>query len=268
MNLIDLLPLLLGGFAAGISAGILGIGGGTLLVPLIITLGYPPIQAVATSSLAIVITATSGSVQNWRMGKLNLKKVLYLGVPSMFTPYMGVKIANRIPSHILLLGFALLLLVNIYLISLRQSLAAKAQKKSYQDHAKKPSASQYTPKFLLSIIATGGSAGIIAGLFGLGGGIVLVPLQMILLNENIKSAVRTSLGVIVITGFFACISHALSGNVLFAPGICLGLSGLLGAQISTRFLPKLPDQIVSWLFRCFMGLLAGYMLIQAWNDFA
>ncbi|MEM7759976.1 MAG: sulfite exporter TauE/SafE family protein [Cyanobacteria bacterium P01_A01_bin.40] len=267
MNLVDLLPLLVGGFAAGISAGILGIGGGTLLVPMIVTLGYPPIQAVATSSLAIVITATSGSIQNWRMGKLNLTKILYLGVPSMITSSLGVLIANRISDYFLLLGFSLLLLINIYLISLRQSLGAKARNQQHPSNLDSLTINRFNPRWMLSVIATGGSAGIIAGLFGLGGGVVLVPLQIILLAENIKSAVQTSLGVIVITGFFACMSHALSGNVLFAPGICLGVGGLFGAQISTRFLPKLPDKVVSLIFRCFMGLLAGYMLVQAWNNY-
>lgn len=258
MNLIDLVPLIIGGFAAGISAGILGIGGGTLLVPLIITLGYPPLQAVATSSLAIVITAISGSVQNWRMGKLKGQKVLYLGVPAMITSPLGVWIANQIPEYLLLLGFGLLLLINIYLISLRQSLATQTD-------------NQTSPGFnldsIISIAATGGAAGIIAGLFGLGGGVVLVPLQVILLAENIKLAVQTSLGVIVITGFLATMSHGLNGNVLFAPGICLGLGGLLGAQLSTRFLPKLPERVVSWLFRSFMGMLASYMLLQAWHSY-
>ena len=103
--------------------------------------------------------------------------------------------------------------------------------------------------------------------FGLGGGVIMVPLQVILLGENIKAAIQTSLGVIVITAIFACGSHAMSGNVLLAEGICLGIGGLFGVQLSTRFLPKLPENMVIFLFRGFMGLLAGYMFVKAWHSY-
>ena len=263
MDLANLLLLGGGGFLSGIIAGILGIGGGTILVPLIVTLGYLPVQAVATSSLAIVMTATSGSIQNWRMGNLDLRKVLYIGIPSMVTAHIGVRLASQVPPYYLLLGFGLLLLTNIYLITLRKSLAAKAQSSTSND----PSSRKPKLNFSVATVATGGAAGLIAGLFGLGGGVILVPLQIILLAENIKAAVQTSLGVIVITAIFACTSHALAGNVLFLQGICLGLGGLLGVQISTRFLPKLPEKTVSLIFRVFMGLLAGYVFVQAWGTY-
>ena len=80
--------------------------------------------------------------------------------------------------------------------------------------------------------------GVLAGLFGLGGGTIMVPMQMLLLKEEIKAAIQTSLVVIVITALVACIGHTLKGNILFIPGIVLGCGGLLGAQISTRTLPK------------------------------
>lgn len=267
MDLANLLLLLVGGLFSGVAAGILGIGGGTILVPLIVTFGYPPVQAVATSTLAIVMTSIAGSFQNWRMGNLSLKKVLYLGIPSMITSPIGVLIANKINSYFLLFGFGLLLLINIYLISLRQSFTAKAKNQADSIFYNSPNFNKLQLSSIVSRIATGGSAGIIAGLFGLGGGVVMVPLQIILLEENIKAAVQTSLGVIVITAIFACTSHAFSGNVLFPQGICLGLGGLLGVQLSARFLPKLSDKTVSFLFRGFMGLLAGYMFVQAWSNY-
>jgi uncharacterized membrane protein YfcA len=66
----NLVILAAGGLFSGVLAGFLGIGGGTILVPLLVGLGYTPVKAIATSSLAILITSISGSVQNWRMGYL------------------------------------------------------------------------------------------------------------------------------------------------------------------------------------------------------
>ena len=90
------------GLFAGLLSGVLGIGGGIILVPIIKSLGYSPVEAVATSSLAIVMTSISGSVQNWRMGNLDLKKVILLGLPSIFTAQIGVGLASLFPEYLLL----------------------------------------------------------------------------------------------------------------------------------------------------------------------
>jgi len=250
------LVLASGGLFSGILAGFLGIGGGTVLVPLLVALGYKPVQAVATSTLAIVITAGSGTVQNWRMGYINPQQVIYLGLPALVTAQLGVYLANRFPSDLLLLAFGILLLVNIYLVELRQHLTAK--------QVEGAAAQIYSPA--LSQIATGGIAGLLAGLFGLGGGVILVPLQILLLGRPIKDAVQTSLGVIVMTAIAAAVGHTWSGNILFIEGILLGIGGLLGAQVSTRFLPRLPDAVVSLTFRALLVLLAIYTFWQAWQQ--
>ncbi|URD50412.1 sulfite exporter TauE/SafE family protein [Chroococcidiopsis sp. CCNUC1] len=250
------LILATGGLFSGILAGLLGIGGGTVLVPLLVTLGYAPIQAVATSSLAILVTSISGSIQNWRMGYFNWKRVSLLGFPAVVTSQIGVYVASRIQPYILLLAFGILLLINIYLVNLRQHLTTKQTSTE----------TQFNP--LLARLFTGGVAGILAGLFGVGGGVIMVPLQMLLLKEEIKVAIQTSLGVIVITAISATVGHTVTGNVLFIPGLLLGCGGLLGAQISTRVLPKLPDRTVSFVFRLFLGILSIYVFWQAWQSYS
>ncbi|NJL64986.1 MAG: sulfite exporter TauE/SafE family protein [Methylacidiphilales bacterium] len=250
------LLLVIGGLLSGILAGFLGIGGGTILVPIQVALGYPPIKAVATSSLAIVITAISGSIQNWRMGYLSFKRVIALGFPAVVTAQLGVEIAARIPSYILLTTFGLLLLLNIYLVELRKRIAHK------QGHNQEQSFNPF-----LARIFTGGMAGVLAGTFGVGGGVIMVPLQILLLGEAIKVAIQTSLGVIIITAISATIGHAAKGNILWIEGIILGLGGLIGAQISTRFLPKLPDHVVSIAFKSLLAILSVYIFFQAWQSF-
>ena len=266
MTFFELIILATAGLIAGILAGFLGIGGGTVLVPLLVALGYTPVQAVATSSLSIVITALSGSVQNWRMGYLSLNRVIGIGFPAILTAQIGVFLAELFPPHLLLFLFGCLLLLNVYLVEVRKQITA--QKKQQEEHQNSESTVDCDQNValnpVLSRILTGGSAGILAGLFGVGGGIIMVPLQIVLLGETIKVAIQTSLGVIVITAISACFGHAIQGNVLWLQGIILGLGGLLGAQISTRFLPKLSDQTVSLMFRIFLVILSVYIFKQAW----
>lgn len=252
----NLIILAAGGLVSGVLAGFLGIGGGTVLVPLLVGLGYTPVKAIATSSLAILITSISGSIQNWRMGYLNAKRVIYLGLPALLTAQIGVYLADRFTPYLLLTAFGLLLLLNIYLVELRKQLTTRNT--THQTRNFNP---------VIAIIFTGSAAGILAGLFGVGGGVIMVPLQILLLEETIKVAIQTSLGVIVITAISACVGHTLNGNVLFTEGILLGIGGLLGAQISTRMLPKLPDEVVSISFRTMLGILSIYIFWQAWRNY-
>jgi hypothetical protein len=90
---------------------------------------------------------------------------------------------------------------------------------------------------------------------------------MLLLGEKIKVAIQTSLGVIVITAIAATMGHALKGNVLFGVGLILGMGGLIGAQISTRYLPKLPEKIVSLSFNLLLAVLSVYSFWQAWQKY-
>ncbi|WP_013321165.1 sulfite exporter TauE/SafE family protein [Gloeothece verrucosa] len=258
---VNWLIFLVGGLFSGSLAGLLGIGGGTILVPLLIAIHhdqthYQPVNAVATSLLAIVITSISGSIQNWRMGYLDLKRVIYIAIPSLFTAQIGTYLANSVPDYILLASFALLLIATIFLTNLRKQLASKT-----------PTDSSKTTNLMVSYVIIGGSGGLLAGFFGVGGGVVMVPLQMLLIKENIKTAVQTSLGIIVITSIAACAGHALQGNVQFLEGLLLGIGGLIGAQISTRFLPRLSDQLVTFLFRTLLAILSFYFLWKAWIAF-
>ena len=244
-----------GGVFAGILAGILGIGGGFIIVSLLIALGYPFTQAIATSSLVIIMSSSAGSYYNWKMGYLKLRRVIYLAIPAIVFAPLGAYATGEIPEYILLVIFASFMLVNIGLIRLKKRLAAKP----------KPSAKVFNPT--LARIITGGIAGFLAGLLGIGGGAIMVPLQMLLLNEDIKVAVRTSLGVIVAATISSCILHIAKGNVLFVPGLILGLSGMLGSQLGTRMLPKLSNSLVSKMFILFLGTMSLFNYWKAWASY-
>ncbi len=259
------LILVTGGLVSGILAGLLGIGGGVLLVPLMVAVGFSSVQAVATSTLAILMSSVSGSWQNWRMGYLDLSKAIALGFPAVITAQLGVLLAKLAPQYILLAGFGALLLFNIYLFKLRRQLV-KAESQHSGTHPAENRPSHHINPTLARAL-TGGSAGFLAGAFGVGGGVIMVPFQMILLGEPIKVAIQTSLGVVTITAISACVGHALSHNVMWLAGLCMGLAGLAGAQIGTRYLPKIPNTIVGKAFQSLLAILGIYVFWQAWQKF-
>jgi len=239
------------GFVAGLLAGLLGIGGGTVLVPLLVTLNYTPLQAVATSSLSIVITSLSGSLHNWRRGYLRPQAVLALGLPALASAQIGVLLSDRVPPQLLLLAFGFLLLTNLGLMQWRLRLGS----------GELAPAGGMNPALVQ--LLSGAAAGFLAGFFGVGGGVILVPLQMVGLGRPLKEAIQTSLGVNILTALAAVAGHALQGNVLWRGGLLLGAGGLVGAQITARWLPRLPARVVNLCFSALLLSLALYTFGQA-----
>ena len=282
-----LIGLLFIGIGVGAVAALLGIGGGLLMVPTLTAWGVTPLQATATSSVGIVLGSTSGTFQNWRMGQVRLDRVAILAPPAMLTTGVGVWIANKLPPDLLLLSFAALQILSIYLLGLKRKLKQAHTRESVisnemtrmttypqttvqlsKGRTKLPPpnvrpSNKLTDREIFQTQGIGLLAGVLSGLFGVGGGIVMVPLQMLFLGEDIKAAVRTSLGAIVLISISTVSRHAIAGNVLWAEGICLGLGGFLGAQFGARLLPKLPEGLVTLLFRLLLLSLAAYLVVTA-----
>ncbi|MCS6959076.1 MAG: sulfite exporter TauE/SafE family protein [Pseudanabaenaceae cyanobacterium SKYGB_i_bin29] len=237
------------GMGVGILAAILGIGGGLVIVPVLNFLGATPVQATATSLVGVFLGATAATVQNWYSGNLAGGIVIYLALPALLTTELGVRLANILPGRYLLLAFALLLITAIFLLDLKKQI-------SKQEH---------TPRFVTGAPLIGGIAGMLSGLLGVGGGLVMVPLQMLWLGQNIKDAIRSSLGAITIISLWGVVSHSLKGNVLWEKGFWLGMGTALGGQLGASLLPKLPDRLVTHLFRLFLVIMAIYMVYKAWH---
>ncbi len=259
--------LLIIGTITGLVAAILGIGGGLLMVPVLAYWGAEPIQATATSSLAIVIGAASGTFHNGYTKQLQLLPVVTLSLPAMLSSFIGVTIAGLLPDRGLLLSFAGLQVVAIFLIDFKRQLQQPPQSPetpSLQTPDQPPS-STHTSK-LIHTSSIGILAGILAGLFGVGGGIIMVPLQMLFLKQTIKDAVRISLGAVCLIAISTVTQHALKGNVLWQQGLFLGFGTLCGAQLGARLLIKLPDAVIRQLFRGLLILMAISMVYRAWQS--
>ena len=102
------LALLLG-LAAGILAGLFGVGGGILFVPTLVALGLGQVEAQATSLLAILPTVAAGAFNQRRYGNLRMRTASVIGVVSVVGVEVGARIATSLPEDTLRRGFAVLL---------------------------------------------------------------------------------------------------------------------------------------------------------------
>jgi uncharacterized membrane protein YfcA len=102
---------LLVGFAAGVVAGMLGVGGGILFVPgLVLFLNLAQVDAEATSLLAIIPVALVGAANQRRYGNLRLRDTILLGLLAVPGAIGGVAIVNAIPERLTEILFAALML--------------------------------------------------------------------------------------------------------------------------------------------------------------
>lgn len=108
------------------------------------------------------------------------------------------------------------------------------------------------PRAYATFIGIGLLAGLLSGLFGVGGGTVIVPLLVLLLAFDQRLAAGTSLAAIVPTATVGVISYAASGSVAWIPALILAAGAVVGAQIGTRLLPRISQTALRWGFVAFL----------------
>lgn len=108
------------------------------------------------------------------------------------------------------------------------------------------------PRAYATFIGIGLLAGLLSGLFGVGGGTVIVPLLVLLLAFDQRLAAGTSLAAIVPTATVGVISYAASGSVAWIPALILAAGAVVGAQIGTRLLPRISQTALRWGFVGFL----------------
>ncbi len=105
--MIEVLGVAAMGFAAGLVAGTLGVGGGVVFVPgLVLFFGLSQLEAQATSLIAIIPVALAGAIQQHHYGNLRLTDGLLVGVLAAGGALAGVLVSNAVPERALELGFA------------------------------------------------------------------------------------------------------------------------------------------------------------------
>ena len=109
-----------------------------------------------------------------------------------------------------------------------------------------------TTRFYATCIGVGLLAGLMSGLFGVGGGTVIVPLLVLLLRFDQRLAAGTSLAAIVPTASVGVISYAVHGSVAWLPALILAAGAVVGAQIGTWLLPRLSQTALRWAFVAFL----------------
>jgi len=245
------------GLLVGLSLGLTGGGGAIFAVPLLVYwLGVDPPTAVAISLVTVAVTAAVGAVERWRYGQVEVPTGLLFAAAGMLTAPLGGWIGSRLPEQPLLVAFALLMLV----IAARMWRTARSVEERLPPAAVEAGsgpACRRDPKGRLritsrcaTVLAVAGLAvGLLSGLFGVGGGFLIVPALVTFASMGVPRAVGTSLFVMTLVGISAVASQVAAGRVVpldVAGGFVAGsIPGLFaGSAIGRRLTGPL-------LARCF-----------------
>lgn len=120
---------------------------------------------------------------------------------------------------------------------------------------------QRSPQFILACIGTGLAAGLLSGLFGVGGGTVIVPLLVLFLGFDQRLAAGTSLAAIVPTATVGVITYAIHGSVAWIPALILAVGAVGGAQVGTWLLARISQNALRWGFIGFLGVVIVTLFI-------
>jgi uncharacterized protein len=200
------------GIVAGLLSGLFGVGGGIILVPaLVLVVGMGVRAASATSLATVVPIAMSGLVGYLVAGEVEVVLALWLAVGALIGTVVGTKLLRRLPERVLLGSFSLLLaIISIRLIQSQGATAAPGM----------------SPTWVAAEAAgIGLVTGVLSGLFGVGGGFVIVPALVLLLGRSPALAKGTSLLAMLPPSVFGTILNTRRGLVDWRVMAGAGLAG-------------------------------------------
>jgi uncharacterized membrane protein YfcA len=263
------------GVLVGLSMGLTGGGGAIFAVPMLVYwIGVGPRAAVGVSLLTVAITAIVGVVERMRHGHVEVRTGLLLAVAGMITAPLGTWLGAMIPGSVLLVSFAILMLGIAHLMWHKAGVPSVRQVPSDTlpgcDQGRGPACRRdpegklrLTSRCARVLAVVGLVVGLLSGLFGVGGGFLIVPSLVTFAMMDLSVSVGTSLLVITLVGGSGVASELISGREI-PLGITLGfLAGSIPGLFAGSFVGRrLPGPLVARIFSVTIVCVAAFVILK------
>lgn len=240
-----------------------GLGGGIFIVPiLVIAFKFPIEMAVGATAMALFPSSLMSTIFNLRRKTVDIKLAICLEIPTMVGAVLGAYLTSLIPSGPLEVIFGLFLLF----LGFKTASKAKEEKGAFARliewlNGLKPRLIEGNYNVsLFSASIFGVTAGMIAGLFGIGGGVIKTPVMLGVFKVPVRVATSTSLFMITFTSLSAGYTHYKLGHVgtsVLLPVVSGFVSGAIGGNLLGV---RLKDESIKKLIAASIGL-AGIAVI-------
>ncbi len=238
-----MIELMLLGCTVGVLSGFFGIGGGTILVPLLLILGFETKIAIGISVVQMVFSSVYGSYLNNKKGTLDIAMVVVIGIGGFIGSLLSGLIAENFNDktlEIIFLSFATFALLRLFL-----------KTNEHRDQKEVNNVILFVLGFLL---------GAVSMTIGVGGSIILVPILVGFLHVPLKKAISAGLFFVVFSSVAGLISHATLGHVDFKSGIIIGLASLVGVYMGIMLKDKVNEILQRRLLTIFYMIVVIYLV--------
>lgn len=249
------------GTLCGLALGLTGGGGSILAVPLLVYgLKIPFHQAVTISLLVVGLTAVIGFFPKIKSGEVELSAGVTLAIAGMLFAPVGSYISSYFKGHSLMLAFSgLMIFIGIWSL---------VKAKFFVKKALKTGSCNYLPngKLHLTIqcravlITVGIITGLLTGLFGVGGGFLIVPALVLATNMALKKAISTSLLIISLVSLVGFISHINHSQIEVAIALFFMVGSAVGVVLASQIKGLLNDKALQMIFSLVLIMLGIIIL--------
>ena len=251
------------GLAAGLVGGLLGIGGGTVIVPcLVFFLNLNQHRAHGTSLAAVLMVSIAGVATYYLHGHVEWRLSGVMAVGGVAGAWLGATIAASIKSSALRRVFCAFMV----LIGIRMIVGGCFGGEDGAHAAEQLAELVGTFRGILVSLGTGLVSGCVSGLLGIGGGIVSVPAMVLLLGVDQHTAQGVSLGAIIPTVITGMLMHHSMGHVEFRVAKWVGLGAIAGGVAGASLAGGLSPCVLKLVFGGFILVTAVLLAMKKHQD--
>lgn len=271
--MIDMLTVLFISVLAGFLGALTGLGGGSIMTPILVEFGVPVKYAIAASMVTIIATSSGSASSYVRERITNVKAAFYLEMFTIVGAIIGATITAFIQPRLLYFFFAGFLFTSFYGLSghVREDFPKRVKQDrfskwlelrgSYYDRAERKQV-----EYKMTNAGLGGLgmtvAGLAAGMLGIGAGAFKVSIHELILKMPSKVSSTTSNFIIGITALAGASVYFASGLLFVGLAAPMAVGTTIGALIGGRILNRFPNRIIRYLFLAIIVALIIQMLYR------
>lgn len=249
MDLLVLIGVL--GIFAGFLSGMLGIGGGIVMAPLLLYVpvwfGFPPIPMKIVAGLTIVqglVACFSGAITHKKFKFISNRLTVWMGVTIFITALIGGAAADYVPNSVLLFIFALLAIIAAGILFIPN-----------ESDCENPDISTFTFSRMRAVVVAG-SVGFLGGMVGQGGSFILIPLMTFFVQVPTRIAIGSNLAIVFLSSSAAFIGKAFTGQIVWYMCIPIILTVIPAAHIGGLVSRQVPVMRLRMILAFFITLAA------------
>jgi len=244
-----LIPL---GFVAGVLGSMIGLGGGIIVVPVLTFFGFSPTLAASNSLFAAFSNAVASTISYSKQKRIDYYLGLKLGLLTIPGTVLGAYVSSDVAPGIFKILFGLILICSAVYIFLRKKIETKNK--------------DVNTKTMIFSISASFFAGIISSFFGIGGGIIFVPLMVVGMGMAMKKAAPTSQFILLFASLSGVIVHSFLGHPDFLQAGFLASGSFVGGLVGARLSMEIRERFLQILVSLIIIAAAVKMFLDSLSD--